>query len=123
MKKLLILMIALIPLTVWSQGSGTAKASPYINYEELSQLTEKSDLLLIDVRTAAEYEAGHIPGAVNIPYNTMPASMPEGSRDKQVVVYCRSGNRSGTARMILTQAGYEDIKDFGGISNWKGNLE
>jgi rhodanese-related sulfurtransferase len=124
MKKAIMLLI-FIPLMLWSQGKvgSSSEISPYVNYEELKSLMENDSLLLIDVRTEGEYNSGHIPGAINIPYDTMPDTMPEGSKEKQIVVYCRSGNRSGTARGILTRAGYENLKDFGGIGNWKDALE
>lgn len=126
MKGKLTLFIVLATAVLWPQGraeTGETLPSPYIDYPELKEMMGDESLMIIDVRTAAEYESGHIPGAVNIPYDTMPESMPEGSKEKQIVLYCRSGNRSGVARGILNEAGYSQVRDFGGVGNWKDALE
>lgn len=122
MKKILILL--LLSLTV--SGFLFAESADYRNYNELKALLESDadDYLLLDVRTDSEFAQAHIPGAVNIPYNLLPDALPEGTaKDKTIIVYCRSGNRSGTARRILSNAGYTKLHDFGGISRWKGELE
>lgn len=122
MKKILILL--LLSLTV--SGFLFAESADYRNYDELKALLESDadDYLLLDVRTGPEFGQSHIPGAINIPYDTLPTTLPEGTaKDKTIIVYCRSGNRSGTARRILNKAGYTAVHDFGGISRWKGNLE
>ncbi|MCC6612872.1 MAG: rhodanese-like domain-containing protein [Anaerolineae bacterium] len=75
--------------------------------------------LLVDVRTPEEFAEGHIPGAVNISVQTLPDRLNEIPRDIPVVVYCRSGNRSGQASQILAQAGYETIYDLGAITAWQ----
>ncbi|MDC7232164.1 MAG: rhodanese-like domain-containing protein [Spirochaetales bacterium] len=98
----------------------------YRNFDELKALLESDadDYLFLDVRTGPEYGAGHIPGAENISYNLLPGALPEGTeKDKTIIVYCRSGNRSGTAKRLLEKAGYTNVHDFGGISRWKGDLE
>ncbi len=74
--------------------------------------------LLIDVRTAEEFASGHIPGAVNIPVESLQSRLSEVSGDQPIVVYCRSGNRSAQASQILAQAGYTSIYDLGGINDW-----
>ena len=82
----------------------------------------KGDYTLIDVRTEDEFSGGHIPGAVNIPVDIIESSPPDVPKDSLIIVYCRSGARSNTARGILLRLGYTDVKDFGGISNYKGEL-
>lgn len=64
--------------------------------------------LIIDVRTPAEYADGHVPGAINIPYDEMDARAAEISvhKDERVVLYCRSGRRSGIAAKTLTEMGF-----------------
>jgi rhodanese-related sulfurtransferase len=68
-------------------------------------------LLVLDVRTAAEFDEGHIPGAVNIPYDSLAARItelgPAGARD--VVVYCRSGRRAAIALTTLKDAGFSRL--------------
>lgn len=81
--------------------------------------------VIVDVRTPEEYAEGHIPGAINIPLDTLgdeqPAELPD--LDQRIYVYCRSGRRSATATAILAGIGYTDVVDFGGILDWDGEIE
>jgi phage shock protein E len=79
-------------------------------------------LMLIDVRTPDEYAAGHIPGAVNIPVDVITDQPPLADRAARIVVYCRSGNRSRTARAALIRLGFTNVEDFGAVGNWQGKL-
>jgi phage shock protein E len=93
------------------------------NWNELEQLLEEHpEVLLIDVRTPAEYEAGHIPGARLIPHTQLLANPLEIPRDTPIVLYCRSGNRSGQAYRALERQGFTKMLDFGGIYRWQGEL-
>jgi len=67
--------------------------------------------LIIDVRTPAEYADGHVPGAINIPYDEMEARASEISLHKEarIVLYCRSGRRSGIAAKTLTAKGFHKL--------------
>jgi phage shock protein E len=74
---------------------------------------------LIDVRTTEEFAAGHIAGAVNIPVHLLEGRLGElGSKEQPIVVYCRSGNRSGRAKRMLQGAGYTSVHDLGAMSRW-----
>jgi len=73
---------------------------------------------LIDVRTPAEFKAGHVSGATNIPLSLLPVRMNELDRERPVVVYCRSGGRSASAGGILTKAGFGGVHDLGPMSAW-----
>ncbi len=79
---------------------------------------------LVDVRTPQEYAQGHIPGAVSLPLDRLSVmaqkKLPD--KDKPVIVYCLSGGRSAQAAMILTQMGYKDIRNLGGITGWPYGL-
>lgn len=81
-----------------------------------------SDYILLDVRTQAEYDQGHIPGAVCIPNETIGTeeipALPD--KDQLILVYCRSGNRSKQAAQKLAEQGYTNIVEFGGILSWPG---
>lgn len=77
-----------------------------------------ADHILIDVRTPEEFVGGHIPGAVNISVDQLAQRLSEIPKDKPVVLYCRSGNRSNQAAQILERAGYSQIYDLGGIITW-----
>lgn len=75
--------------------------------------------LLVDVRTASEYAAGHVDGAVNLPLAELPDRLAELDASRAVVVYCQSGNRSSHAATLLCDAGYT-VYDLGPMSNWSG---
>lgn len=73
---------------------------------------------LLDVRSVDEFAAQHIPGALNIPVNELPARMSElGPNARPIVVYCRSGARSALAAQLLRRAGYQ-VTDIGSIGSW-----
>ena len=78
------------------------------------------DYVLLDVRTAAEFNSGHIPGAILIPDNEIAARAENELPDKDALtlIYCRSGRRSALAAKELAKQGYTNIYDFGGIVNW-----
>lgn len=76
--------------------------------------------LMIDVRTPAEYAAGHVAGAVNIPYDRIAqkiAALPGASRDEAILVYCRSGRRSAIAKQALERQGFRRVLDGGGMTD------
>lgn len=79
-----------------------------------------TDTVIVDVRTNDEYESGHIKGAVNVPVSEIKSI--DISKDKKIVVYCRSGSRSNTAAKELIKLGYEKVYDMGGINDWKFEL-
>jgi phage shock protein E len=78
----------------------------------------KQGAFLVDVRTPAEFSAGHHPSATNIPLQELQARIAEfGDTNREIVVYCRSGNRSGQAKKILEGAGYKDVSNGGSLSD------
>lgn len=84
----------------------------------LRELVKNPATLVVDVRSPWEYETGHIPGARNIPLDELPVRMNEfRSAGKTVVLYCRSGSRSGMAVSILKQNGITDVYNGGGIGD------
>lgn len=85
---------------------------------EAKQLVEDGARLL-DVRTPAEFAAGHIPGALNIPVQELDRRMGElGAKERPVVIYCRSGNRSAKAKAALEGAGFKAVHDLGAMTRW-----
>ena len=86
--------------------------------------TEK-EYILLDARTHEEYADGHIPGAICVPNETIgvkqPVELPD--KEKKILVYCRSGNRSRQAAAKLAAMGYSNIVEFGGIMDWDGEIE
>ena len=75
--------------------------------------------LLLDVRTGGEFSGGHLPGAINIPVSDLENRLSEvGPKNRPIVVYCRSGQRSARAARTLKSAGYEAVHNLGSISSW-----
>ena len=94
-----------------------------INMDEaITMMEEESDYIILDVRTAAEFAEKHIPGALNIPNETIGTEeIPElPNKEQLILVYCRSGNRSKQASEKLVALGYTNIVEFGGINDWPG---
>ena len=77
-------------------------------------------IVILDVRTKEEYDAGHIAGAILVPNETIVDKQPEllPDLDAEILVYCRSGNRSAQAAKKLIAIGYTNVVDFGGIIDW-----
>ncbi len=96
-----------------------------ITTEEAAKIMQsETDYIILDVRTAQEYASGHIPGAVNIPNETIASEAIQQLPDKEqlILVYCRSGNRSKQASEKLVNLGYTNIVEFGGINDWSGEV-
>ena len=97
-----------------------------ITQDEAGKMMEKDDgHIVVDVRRQDEYDAGHIPGAILIPNESIGADQPEElpDPDQIILIYCRSGNRSKQAAAKLVKLGYTDIVEFGGIMDYHGELE
>ena len=90
--------------------------------EAITMMEEESGYIILDVRTPEEFAERHIPGAINIPNETISAEeIPElPNKDQLILVYCRSGNRSKQASEKLAALGYTNIVEFGGINDWPG---
>jgi len=110
----LILLTALL-INYGFAGSGNADAA-----RQAWPMIEQG-ALLIDVRTPQEFAQGHINGAINIPWEETSTLMSAIGNDKHrpVVVYCRSGNRSGKAKAVLERQGYTDIFNATGFESLK----
>ena len=74
--------------------------------------------LLLDVRTPAEWDAGHAPAAVHLPLDQLGDRHTELPTDRQIVVICRSGGRSARAAEALVGAGYDAVNLAGGMQAW-----
>ena len=81
--------------------------------------------IILDTREQDEYDEGHIPGAMLLPYTEIENKAEEMLPDKnaQILVYCRSGRRSKIASVSLAKLGYTNVKEFGGIIDWEGEIE
>ena len=90
---------------------------------QLAALIAKNDApLILDVRTVEEFDAGHIPGAVNIPHTELAARLEElgPGKEREIVVHCKSGKRAGMAAEVLAEAGFTAVRDLDGhMDGWE----
>lgn len=87
------------------------------------QLKEGKELNLIDVREAGEVASGHIKGITHIPLGVLEFRMNELDKNKEYIMVCRSGGRSGQATMFLDSQGYNVTNMTGGMMSWEGETE
>jgi phage shock protein E len=73
----------------------------------------KEGAFLVDVRTPAEFAEGHVKGSTNIPLDQVPNQLDQFKGKDQIIVFCRSGNRSGQAKMILERNGFKNVTNGG----------
>ena len=98
----------------------------HVSMNDIVQIMDENEnYIILDVRTQAEYNQGHIPNAICIPNETIDENVVNKLPDKNqmILVYCRSGNRSKQAAEKLKKLGYTDLIEFGGIIDWKGEIE
>lgn len=108
--------------------AGCAAPAKEISYrqigmeEAVAMMEEESGYIILDVRTPEEFSDKHIPGAINIPNETIGTEeIPElPDKEQLILVYCRSGNRSKQASEKLAALGYTHVVEFGGINDWPG---
>ena len=127
MKRLIPALFAgLLMLTGCAAPSAGAESYRRITMQEaIDMMSTETGYVILDVRTAEEYAAGHIPGAINIPNESIGTSAPPALPDKDqlILVYCRSGRRSKIAAEALVELGYTNIREFGGIIDWPYEVE
>ena len=127
MKKLILFLLTAMLLTGCGQTNQTQEAV-YMNItaEEAKQIMDSEEgYIILDTRTQAEYDEGHIPGAIVIPHDEITDRAEEElpHKNQLLLVYCRSGRRSKLAAEALVELGYTNIKEFGGIIDWPYEVE
>ena len=125
-KRILPFVLSLMLLS----SCGTPGSSS-LGYRQISMdkavkmMKDEKNYIILDVRRPDEYAEGHIPGAINIPNEEIGsaeiAELPD--KSQLILVYCRSGRRSKEASEKLVGIGYTNIVEFGGILDWKGEIE
>ena len=130
-KSLIICIVLLIMWTGCGKEDAMKDTNKQIDFQQVSMqeglelMEADSDYILLDVRRIDEFEDGHIPGAINIPNESIGeeeiAELPD--KSQTIYVYCRSGNRSKQAAKKLVALGYTNVIEFGGILDYSGELE
>ena len=127
MKKLIpILLFALIFTGCAGISNNQTKTYRSITMDEaVTMMAQENGYIILDVRRPDEFAAGHIPNAINVPNESIGTDeIPELPNKYQLImVYCRSGRRSKEASEKLVKLGYTNIVEFGGILDWKGEIE
>lgn len=103
-----------------STAAEKASVSNITPEEAKKRLDNEKGIILLDVRTKEEYNAGHIKGSILIPVDNLLGESVKTLKDKEapIFVYCRSGNRSLSAVNILIKQGYTNVFNLGGINKW-----
>ena len=119
-------LIALLTFTlpfgcVGCSDDGSASYDQISGAEAKVLMDSESGYIILDAREQDEYDEGHIPGAILIPYGEIAdrAEKELPDKDQLILVYCRSGRRSKIAAEELVKLGYTNVKEFGGIIDWE----
>ena len=114
------------PTSIIIAEKGEKAMYQQITPEEAKKIMDSGEEhIILDTREQDEFDEGHIPGAILIPYTEIENKAEEMIPDKnaQILVYCRSGRRSKIASESLAKLGYTNVKEFGGIIDWSWELE
>ena len=127
MKKLIPILLSALMFTGCA-GTSNNQTNTYRQItmdEAVNMMAQESVYIILDVRRPDEYATGHIPNAINVPNESIGTSeIPElPDKNQLIMVYCRSGRRSKEASEKLVKLGYTNIVEFGGILDWKGEIE
>lgn len=127
-KKLILFLLMALLLTACGHTKENDQEAVYMNItaQEAKEIMDAEEgYIILDVRTQAEYDEKHIPGAIVIPHDEIEEKAEQllPDKDQLLLVYCRSGRRSKLAAEALVKLGYTNIKEFGGIINWPYEVE
>ena len=127
MKKLIPILLSALMFTGCA-GTSNSQTNTYRSItmdEAVAMMEQETGYIILDVRRPDEFAAGHIPNAINVPNESIGTDeIPElPNKDQLIMVYCRSGRRSKEASEKLVKLGYTNIVEFGGILDWKGEIE
>jgi rhodanese-related sulfurtransferase len=128
MKKLILFLLTAMLLTACGHANQNSQEVVYmhITAQDAKQIMDTEEgYIILDTRTQAEYDEGHIPGAIVISHDEIEekAEKTLPNKDQLLLVYCRSGRRSKLAAETLVKLGYTNIKEFGGIIDWPYEVE
>ena len=124
-KRLLPVILSALLLTACNAPGNSLGYKQITMSEAVKMMETEKNYIILDVRRADEFAEGHIPGAINVPNEEIGtveiAELPQ--KSQMILVYCRSGRRSKEASEKLVKLGYTNIVEFGGILDWKGEIE
>ena len=130
-KWLLLLLLALVlaacggtdtaaPAAEQSVDPAPIVLAPEVDVHSVAEVKDRDDVYVLDVREQWEYDEGHIPGVTLLPMGEVPSRLDEIPTDREVIVTCRSGNRSGQVTDYLRQNGFDNAHNMqGGIVAWE----
>ena len=110
---------------LWSCVKSNSETVPTLSSHQGEKLLSNHNYIFIDVRTKQEYDTGHIPNSTHISIESLESRIDEIEKykEKKIVVYCRSGNRSSKGTKILINYGFEAMNLSGGMLQWKGPVD
>ena len=114
------------PTSIIVAEKGEKAMYEQITPEEAKKIMDSGEEhIILDTREQDEFDEGHIPNAILIPYTEIENKAIEliPDKDKLILVYCRSGRRSKIATEALSKLGYTNVKEFGGIIDWPYEVE
>lgn len=115
-------VVAVLALTACGASSSAVADGATLDAKAFAEAIKQPDTVLIDVRTPAEYAAGHIEGAklIDVSGPRFASEIASLDKTKKYALYCRSGNRSGTAMKLMHEAGFTFVYHLGGgIGAWQ----
>ena len=106
-------------LDTHEQSDDLPALAPDVDVQTVAAIMDRDDVFLLDVREQWEYDEGHIPNITLIPMGTVPDRLADIPKDKELIITCRSGNRSGQIANFLREQGYTNVHNMqGGILAW-----
>jgi rhodanese-related sulfurtransferase len=118
-----VLTVLVIALGFAAGAAAEAPKAADVSQAKVKEALGKPDApLLLDVRSEKEFAAGHVPGAINIPFDALPDRIAELAdyKAKPVVLYCESGRRAGIAAATLHDAGFSELQHMSGdMAAWR----
>lgn len=121
---IVLLFIGFIGMQLMSESTSTSISN--ITTDEMAAKMENSDgnVVFIDVREPDEFAAGHVPGITNLPLSQLSEETADFPKDSEIVIICRSGNRSMQAAEKLQEYGFTNLINVqGGMNAWNGEIE
>jgi rhodanese-related sulfurtransferase len=116
--QLTVIAFAALLIYLIASSAGGGSLAREVDVDQAYQMYQQENVFVLDVRTQAEWDEYHAPNTTLIPLDQLPAHINEVPKDKEILIVCRSGNRSQEARDILLAAGYNATSMAGGLREW-----